>query len=120
MPPVEMSFKEKYLKLREKFDAVSGVHRQYANELDAAQDKVKRLKEENDHLLDLLSDMMSKEGAEPMSDSDTSSDNNEEDEVIRPANGDVRKPRHSSVKDERSPSSEQPPAPDRITPVNGR
>ncbi|KAG0228593.1 hypothetical protein BGW42_002083 [Actinomortierella wolfii] len=110
MPPSEMSFKEKYLKLREKFDAVSGVHRQYTSELEAAQDKIKRLKDENNHLLDLLSDLMKKDGVEPMSESETSSDNDEDDEKYMNHNVDEEAgaPQRNENKDGQHRSMQQP------------
>ncbi|KAF9910173.1 choline dehydrogenase 7 [Linnemannia zychae] len=51
-----LSFKEKYLRLRERFDRVSTTQRQYTNDLQAARLKTRKLREEN----------------KPSSDSDTS------------------------------------------------
>ncbi|KAF9950950.1 transforming growth factor beta regulator 1 [Mortierella alpina] len=63
-----LSFKEKYLRLRERFDRVSATQRQYTSDLQVARIKARKLKEEN----------------KPSSDSDTSlddhSDFNDEDE----------------------------------------
>ncbi|KAG0015383.1 transforming growth factor beta regulator 1 [Podila clonocystis] len=52
------SFKEKYFRLREKFDKVSAIQRQYTKDLHVAKSKTRRLKEEN----------------KPTSDSDTTMD----------------------------------------------
>ncbi|KAF9274389.1 transforming growth factor beta regulator 1 [Mortierella alpina] len=63
-----LSFKEKYLRLRERFDRVSATQRQYTSDLQVARIKARKLKEEN----------------KPSSDSDTSlddqSDYDDEDE----------------------------------------
>ncbi|KAG0330488.1 transforming growth factor beta regulator 1 [Dissophora globulifera] len=79
-----LSFKDKYLRLRERFDRVSTTQRQYTTDLQAARLKARKLKEENDHLLDLLSEMQRMNGSGPSSDSDTSvddmSDYDDEDE----------------------------------------
>ncbi|KAF9112202.1 transforming growth factor beta regulator 1 [Mortierella sp. AM989] len=69
-----LSFKEKYLRLRERFDRVSAAQRQYTSDLQTARIKARKLKEENNHLLDLLSDMQQMNGSGPSSDSDTSLD----------------------------------------------
>ncbi|KAK3826798.1 MAG: hypothetical protein JOS17DRAFT_232489 [Linnemannia elongata] len=42
-----LSFKEKYLRLRERFDRVSTTQRQYTNDLQAARVKTRKLREEN-------------------------------------------------------------------------
>ncbi|KAG9325416.1 hypothetical protein KVV02_002652 [Mortierella alpina] len=79
-----LSFKEKYLRLRERFDRVSATQRQYTSDLQVARIKARKLKEENNHLLDLLSDIQQMTGSGPSSDSDTSlddqSDFDDEDE----------------------------------------
>ncbi|KAF9133822.1 choline dehydrogenase 7 [Mortierella sp. 14UC] len=67
-----LSFKEKYLRLRERFDRVSTTQRQYTNDLQAARLKTRKLREENNHLLDLLSEIQQMTGSGPSSDSDTS------------------------------------------------
>ncbi|KAG0202281.1 hypothetical protein BGX28_005166 [Mortierella sp. GBA30] len=78
-----LSFKEKYLRLRERFDRVSATQRQYTSDLQVARIKARKLKEENNHLLDLLSDIQQMTGSGPSSDSDTSvddlSDSDDED-----------------------------------------
>ncbi|KAF9201096.1 transforming growth factor beta regulator 1 [Haplosporangium sp. Z 27] len=83
-----LSFKEKYLRLRERFDRVSATQRQYTNDLQVARLKARKLKEENNHLLDLLSDMQQMNGSGPSSDSDTSMDDlsdfdDDEDDELR-------------------------------------
>ncbi|KAF9360524.1 transforming growth factor beta regulator 1 [Mortierella sp. AD094] len=83
-----LSFKEKYLRLRERFDRVSTTQRQYNNDLQTARLKARKLKEENNHLLDLLSDMQQMNGSGPSSDSDTSLDDlsdfdDDEDDELR-------------------------------------
>ncbi|KAF9920717.1 transforming growth factor beta regulator 1 [Linnemannia zychae] len=82
-----LSFKEKYLRLRERFDRVSTTQRQYTNDLQAARLKTRKLREENNHLLDLLSEIQQMTGSGPSSDSDTSMEdlddlNDSEDEEM--------------------------------------
>ncbi|KAK3843911.1 MAG: hypothetical protein J3R72DRAFT_439370 [Linnemannia gamsii] len=67
-----LSFKEKYLRLRERFDRVSTTQRQFTNDLQTARLKTRKLREENNHLLDLLSEIQQMTGSGPSSDSDTS------------------------------------------------
>ncbi|GJJ75935.1 hypothetical protein EMPS_08293 [Entomortierella parvispora] len=75
-----MSFKEKYLRLRERFDRVSATQRQYTTDLQSARNKTRRLKDENNHLLDLLSDIQQMTGSGPTTDSDTSMDDLSDDD----------------------------------------
>ncbi|KAG0233285.1 hypothetical protein BGW41_001534 [Actinomortierella wolfii] len=105
MPPAEMSFKEKYLKLREKFDAVSGV----GVHVNASRYDLE-LRPLHTHLLDLLSDLMKKEGVEPMSESETSSDNDEDDEKYMNHNVDEEAgaPQRNENKDGQHRSMQQP------------
>ncbi|ORZ26878.1 hypothetical protein BCR41DRAFT_347003, partial [Lobosporangium transversale] len=108
-----LSFKEKYLRLRERFDRVSATQRQYTNDLQAARLKARKLKEENNHLLDILSDMQQMAGSGLSSDSDTSFDDlsdlddDDDDDFKDEGHGDSRHGRSSAGRADVSDNNRQ-------------
>lgn len=76
------SFKEKYYRLREKYEALNKQRDDLKHSLEITKHKARKLKEENNHLLDLMMDM------NPSLVDDVSSNSSSEDMILSDASSD--------------------------------